>query len=182
MTGDNFHFDLGGGVPMALCLQVAYLNTYGKPPVATHWAQFPRVPEVVFKTKESRDAFVAANPKWPHTYGPRALPARLVLFKSDPGSSINGLTWEVRHDRRPDLSHDWPGLIATVHPFPGKGLTQEAVEPFVKAWLESADYGNEPDHDGSNGRSWRFYCEGWGHVIDYHGFCAIEPQYVMYGK
>jgi hypothetical protein len=29
----------------------------------------------------------------------------------------------------------------------------------VTAWLEEVDYGEEPDHDGANGKGWRVYCD-----------------------
>jgi len=53
----------------------------------------------------------------------------------------------------------------------------------VLDWLSATDYGPQPDHDGDNGKGWRVFCEGWGHVGgDYHAFVAIEPRYAMYGK
>jgi hypothetical protein len=54
----------------------------------------------------------------------------------------------------------------------------------VTAWLEEVDYGEEPDHDGSNGKGWRVYCDQWGHVGEYRdrAFVAIEPRWAMYGK
>jgi hypothetical protein len=54
----------------------------------------------------------------------------------------------------------------------------------VTDWLADTEYGEEPDHDGSNGRGWRVYCGDWGHVEPYHhrAFVAIEPCWAMYGK
>ncbi len=65
-------------------------------------------------------------------------------------------------------------------PFP---MTLEQAADFAAGWLEHADYGSEPDHDGDNGKGWRLYCEAWGHVDhDAYAFAAVEPVWAMYGK
>lgn len=65
-------------------------------------------------------------------------------------------------------------------PYPMKA---DAVRDFVWHWLQETDYGQEPDHDGSNGRGWRIYNEAWGHVAeDSAAFVAIQPVWAMYGK
>jgi hypothetical protein len=57
------------------------------------------------------------------------------------------------------------------------------VEPFVRTWLQAAEYGPEPDHDGDNSMGWRVYNEAWGHVGPYRtAICAIEPVWLMHGK
>jgi hypothetical protein len=63
-------------------------------------------------------------------------------------------------------------------------LDAERAVTVVKDWLHNAEYGEEPDHDGSNGRGWRVYCEQWGHVAPYGSpaFVAIEPRWAEYGK
>lgn len=62
-------------------------------------------------------------------------------------------------------------------------LDHEQAEGFIKAWLESIDYGVEPDHDGNNGKGWRVYNESWAHVdTNHYVFAAIEPHWNMYGK
>lgn len=67
-------------------------------------------------------------------------------------------------------------------PFPAP-LDVAAVKPFIEAWLKAADYGPQPDQDGSNGKGWRVYNETWTHVADSHyAFVAIEPVWIMYGK
>lgn len=77
-----------------------------------------------------------------------------------------------------------------VHRFPGE-LTAVQCLPFVSAWLESPeaktvetlDQDSDYDHDGSNGRGWRVFCEAWGHVNnDSYAFIAIKPAYMWYGK
>ena len=69
---------------------------------------------------------------------------------------------------------------ATALPYP---MTQKQAADFALGWLEHADYGREPDHDGSNGKGWRLYCEDWGFVDgDHYAFAAIQPVWAMYGK
>lgn len=54
---------------------------------------------------------------------------------------------------------------------------------FTARWLAEQDYGKEPDHDGSNGKGWRIWTGGWGHVgDDRYAVCAIMPEWAMYGK
>ncbi len=54
---------------------------------------------------------------------------------------------------------------------------------FARRWLAEEDFGNEPDHDGDNGKGWRIYNEGWGHVDgDWSAFVAVAPAWAMYGK
>lgn len=65
-------------------------------------------------------------------------------------------------------------------PFP---LEMEAAPAFVSGWLNSAEFGDEPDIDGSCGKGWRVFNEAWGHVLgDYAAFVAIQPAWAMYGK
>lgn len=62
-------------------------------------------------------------------------------------------------------------------------LDPDGAADFAARWLAEEDYGKQPDHDGDNGRGWRLYCEGWGHVdSEYQAFVAISPRWAMYGK
>ncbi len=71
-------------------------------------------------------------------------------------------------------------LAATKLPFP---MTLEQAAAFAVGWLEHADYGREPDHEGSNSKGFRIYCEGWCMVgSDFAAFAAIEPAWAMHGK
>lgn len=71
-------------------------------------------------------------------------------------------------------------VTSTVLPFP---LDLNTSISFAWHWLTtSADYGNEPDHDGDNGKGWRVYNENWGRVGSFYGFVAIKPAWAMYGK
>ena len=69
---------------------------------------------------------------------------------------------------------------ATPLPYP---MTLDQAADFAAGWLEHADYGHEPDHDGDNGKGWRLYCESWGQVGSNHrAFAAVEPVWAIYGK
>lgn len=62
-------------------------------------------------------------------------------------------------------------------------LDAAGAADFAKRWLEEQDYGEEPDHDGDNGKGWRVYTEGWGMVAgEQSAFVAIKPAWAMYGK
>lgn len=63
-------------------------------------------------------------------------------------------------------------------------ITWEQAVQIVKDWCSQvADYGQEPDCDGSVSKSWRIYCDYWGH-IDHnpYTFAAVEPYWAEYGK
>lgn len=54
---------------------------------------------------------------------------------------------------------------------------------FAWGWLQKVDYGNQPDHDGDNGKGWRIYNESWGKVAnEWEAVIAIQPAWAMYGK
>lgn len=75
------------------------------------------------------------------------------------------------------------GSASQIHPLPSPMGLERAIG-FVQDWLDSVDYGPEPDTDGSTGKSCRVYAERWGQ-IDGHGwasFVAIEPEWLVYGK
>ena len=62
-------------------------------------------------------------------------------------------------------------------------MTCDEATEFAWGWLQHADYGEEPDHDGSNGKGFRVFNEAWGHVNNrYEIFCAIQSLWAMYGK
>ncbi len=94
------------------------------------------------------------------------------------------LEWQGADAQRPRLIFTWvidpdAGWIPLV-----TSLSAESALPVVLDWLRNASYGSEPDHDGDNGKGWRVYCEGWGHVepYGYQALVAIEPRWAMYGK
>ncbi len=66
--------------------------------------------------------------------------------------------------------------------FPFK-MDAKGAADFARRWLDEQAFGDQPDHDGDNSRSWRVYNEGWGHVGgDWAAFLAVEPCWAMYGK
>ncbi len=66
--------------------------------------------------------------------------------------------------------------------FPFK-MDYSQAAAWAHEWLmQSADYGEQPDHDGDNGKGWRIFTKSWGHVDGYESFIAIEPTWAEYGK
>lgn len=62
-------------------------------------------------------------------------------------------------------------------------LSLEQAADLAVAWLEAADYGAKPQHEGSNGKGFRLYCEAWGQIDgDSFAFAALEPVWAIYGK
>ena len=109
--------------------------------------------------------------------GSETLKAALALF-NPPGRKVTGYSEEPGKK----LVFYWSNTSprATKLPFP---MTLEQAADFAIGWLEHADYGREPDHDGDNGKGWRLYCEDWGHVDhDHYAFAAVQPVWAMYGK
>ncbi len=86
----------------------------------------------------------------------------LVLFWSKPESRREG--WEVK-----DLPYEMEG---------------ETLFNFAWGWLQKADFPEEPDHDGSNGKGFEISTgDFWGHVGDFwESICFIKPDWQMYGK
>lgn len=94
-----------------------------------------------------------------------------VGWRVDPGRNRMVLFWSAKGFGAPGVQQ-----------FPTP-LGPEAVEPLVRAWLESVDYGREPDHDGSNRKGWRVFNERWGYVNDWsNAFVGIEPVWLEFHK
>lgn len=68
-------------------------------------------------------------------------------------------------------------------PFPSP-MPVDFVATMIHEWLKTAEYPEEPDHDGSNDRGWRLYKEAWGRINKFgHGSIgAVEPMWIEYGK
>lgn len=65
-------------------------------------------------------------------------------------------------------------------PFP---MSFELLVLWLRDWLLSVEYPDEPDIDGSVKKGWRMYNEGWTHVDgDWRALCAVQPVWAMYGK
>lgn len=109
--------------------------------------------------------------------GASTLKAALALF-NPPGRKVTGYSEEPGKKLVLYWSNSSPKAVKL--PFP---MTLEQAADFAAGWLEHADYGHEPDHDGDNGKGWRLYCENWGHVDgDSYAFAAVQPVWAMYGK
>ncbi len=70
-------------------------------------------------------------------------------------------------------------------------ISAAGVLPLIVSWLTSDEAAKVPcegwdanaDHDGSNSRGWRVYCEDWGRVAGSFGaICAVKPAYLWHGK
>ena len=72
-------------------------------------------------------------------------------------------------------------IKATPLPFP---LAVDAAVNFLWDWLETADFGQEPDHDGSNGKGFIVTTgDFWGHVEgSRYAFIGVYADWQMYGK
>jgi hypothetical protein len=54
---------------------------------------------------------------------------------------------------------------------------------FAWDWLSKQEYGEEPDHDGSNHKGFIVFNESWGHVNGHwSAIVAIGPAWAMAGK
>lgn len=107
--------------------------------------------------------------------GDATLKIALNLF-NPPGGKVVG----YKADNERLVLYWGESTNATKLPFP---MTLDQAADFASGWLEHADFGSEPDHDGDNKPGWRLYCEGWGIVGgDHYAFAAIEPRWAMYGK
>ena len=90
------------------------------------------------------------------------------------------VAWRIDKDGKRLILYWAEHESATKLPAP---LGGDAVETFVRSWLESVDYGQRPDIDGSTARGWRIYNEYWGHIDhQWQAFVAIEPTWLEYGK
>lgn len=75
--------------------------------------------------------------------------------------------------------YDDPKMV----PFPCPISVDRAAD-IASDWLLGADYGEEPDHDGSNEKGWRCFRDTWGRIdgMGSAAFLAVEPFWVEYGK
>lgn len=110
--------------------------------------------------------------------GAERLKKALCLF-SPPGGRVVGYSVDGK-TRLVLYWHASPAADYRPLPFP---MTLEQAADLAVGWLEHADYGKKPGHDGSNDKGWRLYCEAWGQVDgDSYAFAALEPAWAMYGK
>lgn len=166
---DNFHFNMTceGDQTLAAALALVWKARGLDPkpgarpgyiqPGATHYAIRPAFEGE--RQEKPEDAPKWHRPEW--KYGKEPKPLRLVFYDNRYVTTIEG--------------NDQIAL-----PFK---LDAEGAADFARRWLAEADYGKQPDHDGDNGRGWRLYVEGWGHVDGHrNAIIAISPAWAMYGK
>ena len=152
---DNFHIDVvcQGKAELKMAIELAIKGNRSLKGVKAFLVEDAPLNRIIQKTSNAEHLEDA--PVWR-----RGVPEkhqRMVLF-----------WWERDTDK------------ATVLPF---AMDHEMATEFAWKWLETLDFGDEPGHDGSNGRGWRVYTTDWGHVDNYRGaICAIEPAWAMYGK
>ena len=91
---------------------------------------------------------------------------RLILYWTEPHYKVNNK--EKRGGGFTKFPHE---------------LKVPELTPVIQIWLDHADYGPQPDHDGDNGKGFRIYNESWGHIAEmWEAFLAIQPCWAMYGK
>lgn len=93
-------------------------------------------------------------------------------------SLIRGWSFAVNGD----LILHWHCDNLKSNPLPAPMDLKQTVS-FVENWLKTADYGPEPDTDGSTGKSARVYCAQWNtNGYDSSAYIAVSPEWLIYGK
>ncbi len=64
-------------------------------------------------------------------------------------------------------------------------MGREMLIPLILSWLAEQDYGDEPDHDGSNAKGWRLKAH-WELMPDHPGRFyfqfSVQPEWCEYHK
>lgn len=106
-------------------------------------------------------------------------PALEIAFSNAPGGKAWG--YKSTPDRLTFAWHESAGkdFVPFVTP-----VSESQAKQIVQDWInEVAEFSPQPDHDGDNEKSFRIFCEAWGHVDhNYYAFVAIEPYWAQYGK
>jgi hypothetical protein len=97
------------------------------------------------------------------------------------------------HARAPYLSLLWgkPDAAPDVQAFIAPMADPEAIAMQIEAWLKTAEYGRQPDHDGDNGKGYRLVNGGptlsapgtwknnpWG----FYSVLTVTPCWIEYHK
>jgi hypothetical protein len=113
---------------------------------------------------------------------------RLALELAFLGHGGRAMAWCWREDvyknqARLVFGHDYCEGKDGWQPFPAP-LDVVGAADMAMRWLENADHGREPDHDGDNVRGWRVAVGAWGHVepYGYGAFASVFPAWAMLGK
>lgn len=153
---DNFALNITAEGEPTLKLAFDAAFTHNAPGAkATHYS----VREPQEGERQEKPDGVPKHWQAPWKYGQEPRPRRIVFF------------WHAPEQSQPDV---------VALPF---SLDAAGAAEFAMRWLAEAPYGREPDHDGDNGRGWRAYVEGWGHVDGSHyAVIAVSPSWAQYGK
>jgi hypothetical protein len=132
---------------------------------------------------EGREAFELAMRLafLPHKYPKRSAATHYKIEKKPAFGGTNNLPTMLFETQHPRLIFYWiEDKTALELPFP---MDVDDAINFAWGWLQKQDYGEEPDHDGSDGKGFAVYNEAWGHVGNSHAaICAVSPQWSWYGK
>lgn len=126
--------------------------------------------------------------------GRRAFDLAMELLFADQGYAthyqIKKIVRNLEYDIKPtELFEDhhecmifyWHKDTDTV-PLPYNMTFRECAD-LAWGWLQKQNYGETPDHDGSNDRGWAVFNESWGHIDNsQYGIGAVSPQWIWIGK
>lgn len=138
-------------------------------------------------TSEGEKALaMAIRIAWDNAPGGKAVHYKVVKVKSDTrywGEPTSHHSTNSKEDKEgiPTLILFWSDDKDTI-PLPYPLEVEEAI-PFINGWLKKAEFGQEPDHDGDNGKGWRVFSDDWGYVAGNRcAILGIQPTWAMYGK
>lgn len=92
------------------------------------------------------------------------------------------VAWLMNNEHAPEVTI---GAAETITDYGDWPILDGNHRPDIASdWLLGADYGEEPDHDGSNEKGWRCFRDTWGRIdgMGSAAFLAVEPFWVEYGK
>lgn len=114
-----------------------------------------------YPDRPTKVAGYAIFPAGPVGYDKVEKPQRIVFYWTNPGENVTGF-------------EALPSLVT---------LDTKGIADLIQRWLDSVEYGCQPDHDGHNSKGWRLYNEKWGHVDNCsRAIFAVTPVWAMYGK
>jgi hypothetical protein len=165
MAGVEIDITSSGKTALAQALTIVWPNAAGG--VATHYKVIRVAPTVSYYARLACDK-LHANVTLPSRDLPELHISHTEYEREDEaGAPTLILLW-----------HEENGALPLPYP-----LDLERAADFLGGWLLRVDYGEEPDHDGDNGKGWRIFNESWGHVVGNHfGIVAIQPAWIIYPK
>lgn len=165
MTMDNRSINIiaEGAESLACGLQIAWPNAIGGK--ATHYKTIKAGVKETYYVEPASERW---RPNVEHqTLGQLWVSSYVEEIAMDDGTDSLILLWHDEHKSFP-----------LPYPLDFKGALH-----FIEGWLANADYGRQPDHDGDDGRGFRLFTDGWGHVVGHHyAIVGVQPAWAMYGK